>query len=125
MAETAIASDIHQALDLELNFRAQFPFHFKLILDDPGDVHHIIITPILNLDIFADGSLFEDVFGTAGADTIDILEANYPSFVSGEVNTCYPGHSLLILSALTLFEFWILLIDNIELTLPANDFAVG
>ena len=36
MADAAVATDVHEALDVELDFRAQVTFHlvFVLILDD-------------------------------------------------------------------------------------------
>ena len=51
MAQTAIAGDVHKALDAQLNFRAQFTFYLKIIVDNTGNLANVLIRPILDFGV--------------------------------------------------------------------------
>jgi len=51
VTDTALASDIHQSLDVHLSFGTEFPFHFYIVGDPVTDFLKLIIRPILNFDV--------------------------------------------------------------------------
>ena len=49
MTDTSVATDIHQTLDVHLNFTAKFTFGLVLVGNDVTDVVLFLVGPVLNL----------------------------------------------------------------------------
>lgn len=71
MTNTAVAADFHQTLDVQLGFPAQIAFNFDLV-DFLTDCVDLIVSQILNTDIFADSAFLQDRFCCGAADSVDI-----------------------------------------------------
>ena len=49
MTDASVAADVHQTLDVHLNFTAEFTFSLVLVRNDVTDVVLLFVSPILNL----------------------------------------------------------------------------
>ena len=76
MADTTVATDVHQSLDVELDFGAQIPFDLVLGTDHLTDSGSLVIGPVLYLDIAIDPSLIEDLGSAATTDPEDVSKYN-------------------------------------------------
>ena len=83
MTDAAVAADIHQSLDVHLDFGAEGAFHFVLIVDDVAEGVLLVVGPILHLLAFVDTGLGQNLFGGATSDSEDIGQAYLSSFVLG------------------------------------------
>ena len=81
MPQSTIASDIHQTLDVHLNFTTQFTLYRELILNDAGDSTDIIIRPVFHLDILIYTCLLKDVTCLALTNPEDVGQADNTSFI--------------------------------------------
>ena len=51
MAHATIATDVHQTLDVQLNFRAEVTFHFVLSTNDLTNLGCLIIRPVFYFQV--------------------------------------------------------------------------
>ncbi len=51
MADTTIATDIHQALDVQLNFRTKITFYFVLGTNDLTNLGCLVIRPVFYFQV--------------------------------------------------------------------------
>ena len=84
MADAPVATDVHQALDVELNGRAELAFHLVALagdhVTDRGDV---LVAPILHLHVVADLSLLKNCASGTSPDSVDIGQPYLASFIFG------------------------------------------
>ena len=52
MTYTTVTTDIHQTLNVQLNFRAEVTFHLILSTNDLTNLGSLIIRPVLYLQVF-------------------------------------------------------------------------
>jgi len=76
VADTAIATDIHKTLDVELNHRAALALDLDAHLGDHvTDSTDLLVGPVLNLDVVAYAHAIENLARSAAAYTVDIGQA--------------------------------------------------
>ena len=81
MADTAIATDVHQSLDVHLDGGTEFSLDLVFLIDEVTDQGNLLVIPVTDLDVVADTALVEDLPRAAAADTEDVGEAYLTSFV--------------------------------------------
>ena len=81
MTDPAIATDVHQSLDVHLDGRTELTLNLVFLIDEVTDKCHLLIVPVSDLDVVVDTALVEDFPGAAAADTINVGEAYLTTFV--------------------------------------------
>ena len=82
MTDAAVAADIHQALDVQLDHRTAFALDFQTQVGDRRtDRTALVVRPILYLEIVADASRLENFASRRTTDAVDIGQADLASFV--------------------------------------------
>ncbi len=51
MTNTTVATDIHQTLNIQLNFRTEITFHFILSTNDFTNLCSLIIRPVFHFQV--------------------------------------------------------------------------
>nr|GFB99442.1 hypothetical protein [Tanacetum cinerariifolium] len=158
VTEATVAANVHQTLDVELNFRAQYAFGLVLSGDDSADFASLRFGPVLHLFVDIDASFGEDFNRVAPANAENVSQGDFAALVVRDVYPCDTSHSgcemfadqkarqrlgrrlaeekfnlastqgsgfLKIDLALTLLEAGVLLVDNVELAVAADDFAIN
>jgi hypothetical protein len=130
VAEAPVASDVHQALDVGLDFPAQRTFDLEVIVDDTTYVANVFLGPIFHTDVFADSRFRENADRSRTANAEDVGETDYAPLVLGKVNasnTCHIMNSVLEYGelSLALFETRIFLVDDVQLSVATHNLAVG
>lgn len=83
VTQTAVAGDVHQALDVHLNFRAQGTFYFEFGVDQVPDSSQFIIVPLHRFFVAVDAGFVEDALGSAAADAVDVSQRDFAALVFG------------------------------------------
>ena len=155
MTQATVAANVHQALDVELNFRAQCAFSFVLGSDDVTNLSGFRFAPVLHLFVDINASFGEDFSRVAPADAENVSQGDFAALVVRDVYPCDTSHIdceifadqkarqhigrrlsnglvstqgsgiLKINLALTLLEARVLLVDNVELTVATDDFTIN
>ena len=82
MTDAAVAADVHQALDVQLDHRTAFALDFQTQVGDRRtDRTDLVVRPILYFEIVADASGLENLTSRRTTDTVDIGQADLASFV--------------------------------------------
>ena len=81
MTDSAIATDVHQSLDVHLDGGTELSLDLVFLVDEVTDQGNLLVIPVTDLDVVADTALVEDLPRAAAADTEDVGEAYLTSFV--------------------------------------------
>ena len=82
MTDAAVAADIHQTLDVELDGRAAFAFDFDAHVGNRRtDCADLVVRPVLYFEVVADASDFENLASRRTTDTVDIGQADLASLI--------------------------------------------
>ena len=81
MADTTIATDIHETLDVHLNRGAELTLDLVLFVDLGTDLGNLIVVPVTHFDGSIDTAFVQDLPGGAAADTEDIGQTYLSLFV--------------------------------------------
>ena len=81
MTDSAIATDIHKALDVHLDRRTEFTLDLVLLVDLSADLGNLTVVPVTNLDGRIDAALLEDSLSRRASDTEDIGKTYLSLFV--------------------------------------------
>ena len=142
VTDAAVAADVHQTLDVELDLRTKVTLHLVVGADNLADLGGLLVGPVLYFDVAVNACLVQDFLGGAAADAEDVGQGYFTSFVLGEVNSHYsychncsivmdlagrnPGRRPLTavpvrpILSLTLFVLGILFVDHIQAPLAAD-----
>ena len=82
MADSTVATDVHQSLDVHLDGGAELTFDAE-VGDDRTDGRGLGVVPVPALDGAVDAALSEDLLRCAASDSEDVGQAHIPSFVVG------------------------------------------
>ena len=93
-AETAIAADLHQPLDVHGNFAAQVAFDLQVVVDVVAQLADIILCQILHAGIGVDARGLDDVVGDVAANAVDIRQGDFDALLPGKVDTSNSCHVL-------------------------------
>ena len=80
MTDSAIATDIHESLDVHLNGGTEFTLDLELT-DFGTDCSGLCVIPVANLDSRIDAALLQNLGSSAAADTVDVGQTHITSFV--------------------------------------------
>ena len=128
---TTIATDVHEALDVQLDFRAKVTFYLKLGTDDFTNLGCLVVSPVLHFDISVNAGLVQDFCRATTTYTINVGQGDLTTLVLREVytNNSYCQIVVLFIAefglTLTHFELRVLLVNYIQATFTTHDFAVG
>jgi hypothetical protein len=94
MADAAITTDIHQALDIHADFGAQRALDFIIRADDLTNLRDIFIRQIFDSNIRVDFGLFENDSRIVAPDTENIGQRHFDTLLAWQVDTCNTRHCL-------------------------------
>jgi len=123
MAQTAIAADVHQALDVGGDFTTKITLNFVVIFNLSTDDINFISSEIVGIGFPINACRVENFEGHGPADAVDVGQRNIHALISRQIYTSYTCHSLYPLS-LTLFVSGILT-DHPQNTVTPDYFALG
>ena len=89
MTDAAIATDVHETFDVELDLGAQVALDFIVVADDFAHGGGFGVCPVLYFLVYVHAGLLQDFLCGAAADAIDVGQGDFTSFVLGEVNSHY------------------------------------
>src|SRR5688572_13786949 len=94
MTETAVATEVHQALDVLLHLAPQVTFDLERLnrLAEGLDVR---LRELVDLAIERDVDAFADDLGRVAADAVDVRQCVRNRLAAGEIDTCYARHEIL------------------------------
>src|SRR5215210_4333642 len=105
MTHTTIRTNFNQALDAQLNFAAQITLDFISFADKLADCSNISLREVLDPDVRIDLRVRQDFLRASGPDTIQIGQANFNPFITGQIYTFNSRHSSTIPVAVYALDF--------------------
>src|SRR5262245_2277593 len=94
MAEPAVATEIHQPLDIHRDLTPEIALDHIVAVDDFADLEHFRISQLGHPALARESDLLHDLAGLRGPDAMDVLQCDHDAFVSGYVDACDAGHGL-------------------------------
>ena len=132
MAKTPVATDIHQAFDVQLYFCTQLTFHLVLIFNELTDGFRLIVRPVLRALIRIDITARENFDGAGTTDAEYGGQSDFAPLLDVKILSCNSWHrsndnarNQAASLSLTLFVFWVLLVDHVNAALATDNFVVG
>ena len=122
MSQAAIATDIHQTLDIHLDALAKVAFDLSLRFQDRANPAQLVFTEISYARIEIDARFLEHGVRARAADAVNISQTDLGSLVGRKIYTCYTCHRISLLS-LSLFVFGICA-DHSYYALAMDDLAL-
>ena len=95
MTHAAVATQVHQTLDVHGQFAAQVAFHDKLA-DFVAQFLEFVIVQVLDLLVGRDTGCVADLLRTRTANTVDSRQADNGVLMIWDVNPCNTCHSLFL-----------------------------
>src|SRR5690606_2006811 len=92
VTETAVTPEVHQPLDLGLNFATQVALDLAIRLDDATNGRQLLFVEIIGADRLADSGLVEDRSRRRVADPVDVGQRDDDTLVAREVDASYACH---------------------------------
>src|SRR4051794_4105801 len=86
MAQSAIAAEIHQALDVHRNITPQIAFDEIVAIDHLADLQHFLIGELRDAPRCVDVYLLHDILGRLRADAMDVLQRDYDALVGWDID---------------------------------------
>ena len=83
MTDAAIAADLHQPLDVEVDFAAKFAFHMVVVVDIFSEFGYVVLVQILDARVGIDARRREDLFGRGQADPVNVGKPDLYTLFSG------------------------------------------
>ena len=127
MSKTSIASDIHQALDIDLYFLAKISFDPPFILDNLADSGTLFFREITHLHTGFDARLLQNLGSPGSADSVNVGQADIDPLVVRNVDSSNACHTLTLLSSTLSLPLFVLGVgtDHAHHTAAANDLTVN
>ncbi len=94
VAQPAIAADIHEPLDIELDLFAQIAFDTALRIEDRADAVELFLAQITDLPVDINVCFRKNLFGASTADTVDIGQTDLSALLWREIHAGYTSHLL-------------------------------
>jgi hypothetical protein len=121
MPQTAIGTDVDEALYVHHNFTAESTLNSVIRFDLSSQLVDVLFRERMNSRIGIDPGLFEYLPGRCQADAIYICQANLDPLVSRQIYACYSSHDTSL--TLSLFVTGVLA-DHSDNATTADDLAV-
>ena len=81
VTDPAVATDIHETLDVHLDGGTEFAFNLVLLGNEGTDGSDLLVIPVSDLDVVIDSAILENLSRGAAADPEDIGKTYFSSFV--------------------------------------------
>ena len=82
VTDAAVATDIHQTFDIQLNDGTAFALHLDAHFGNGRtDCADLLVVPLLDLGIVTDAALIEDFLSRAATYTVNVGQADLASFI--------------------------------------------
>ena len=121
---TAVAADLHEALDAEGYLPAKVTFNDMIVLHLVPERLNLVIRKVLDPGIGIDPRDAKNLPGCGKANAKNISQTDLHAFLAGKFHSCDTSHSLLPPRSLTLFVSRVLAADDPNDTVPSDDAAV-
>src|SRR5262245_36467300 len=95
MAQTPVAAEVHQALDVHRNFAAQVAFDLVVAVNGFADLQHFSVGQLVHTAFRRNADLLHDLRSEFCPDAMDILQRDDDALVRRNVDASYTGHLLL------------------------------
>src|SRR5262245_58533042 len=92
VAQTAIAAEIHQALDVELHVAPQVAFDHVVAVDDFANLEHLGVGQLGDAALRRQINLAHDILSGLVPDPMDVLERDDHAFVGRQIDTRDTSH---------------------------------
>src|SRR3954463_13153604 len=92
MAQAAVATDVHQTLDVHLDALAQVALDLALRLDGLADAVQLPLVQIAHAHVGAHVRLLKYGGRARAPDAVDVRQSDSDPLVYGEVNADYTSH---------------------------------
>ena len=93
VTQAAVAVDLLEALQIDLDVPAQVAFNDVIVgLDIGDDGSELLVGEFAGAGVRIDAELAEDLFGEAGADAVDVGERSFDALFVRDINTKKTGH---------------------------------
>ena len=131
VTHTAVATDVHETLDVELDFGAEVALYLELGTNDFTNLGCLVVCPVLYLDVSVNAGLVQNLSRATTTYSINVGQGDFSPFVLREVytNNSYCHIVVMIFSdvVLTLTEFvlGVFLVNQKEAAFATYDFAVS
>jgi hypothetical protein len=92
MPDTTITTDLHQALDIHLDFAAQISLNTEVALDHFTERFDLRLGQVFDAFVWIHARLIQNLAARGPADSINIRETYLYALVSWQVNPCDTCH---------------------------------
>jgi hypothetical protein len=123
VTKTAVATEVHQALDVQLNFALEIAFDAVLGLEEIADTLDLGLREFLGLLLRRDIRALADLARERTANAVEVRERVSDLLVTGEVDACNTSHDVSSFSALALLVARVLTDDTND-AFSSNDLAL-
>jgi hypothetical protein len=128
VAQSSVASDVHQSLNVHLDSLSQVAFDFTLRFENRPDPAQFVFAQINDASVKVDCGLFENRACARTTDAVDICQPNLGSFVWWKIDASYTCH--FFLTSLQFISVWRLAnsqtaIENRQYLIPAAVYVWG
>jgi hypothetical protein len=120
MTEAAIATEVHQSLDVHVDLTSKVAFDLEVLVDAFADSLDVCLVEILSTLALRNARRLTNVLRVMRTDPIDVLQRNHRVFPTWKVDACDTCHSLL---SLPLLVTGVVTQDSHD-TLAAHDLAL-
>ena len=93
MAQTTVAADLGQALDVQRSLAAQIALNDVVVVDALTQLGLVLVGEVFHSGVGIDTGHFQDLFRAGSANTVDVGETDLNSLVFGQVNAGYTCHT--------------------------------
>jgi hypothetical protein len=120
MAEPTIATEVHEPLDVHVDFAPQVAFDLEVLVDALTDLLDVVLVEIVCSLALRNTRCRANVLRVMRPNPVDVLQRNHRMFPTWEVDACDTCHSLL---SLPLLMTGVVTQDTHD-TLAAHDLAL-
>src|SRR5262249_52268672 len=85
--ESAVAAEVHEALDVLLNLSAQIAFDLVASLDDVADRLHVGFRELVHLAVLGDVRLLADLLRGRTTDSVDVRKRERDGLAAREIDS--------------------------------------
>ena len=94
MTQAAIATEIHQPLNVHRNFTPQIALNRELSVNGFADLQNLAVGELIDAPVSRDFDALADLLSEFRANAMDVLERNDSALLGRNVNACDTGHSV-------------------------------
>jgi hypothetical protein len=100
VAKAAIATEIHEPLDVHVDLAAQIAFHLEVLIDALANLLDVVLVKVVSALVLGDARHLADLLRPVRTDPVDVLQRNHCLFATRKVDACDSCQSLLSLPLL-------------------------